>query len=71
MTLKEMYLEYCYSAAEKKDILRPKFVKALDELTEKGFIDITHFGTGGHKGDKSKYAISEGWHAWQEAESGR
>ena len=57
-------IEYCYSAAEKKGISRPKFVKALDELTEKGFIDITHLGTGGHKGDKNKYAISERWRAW-------
>lgn len=57
-------IEYCYSTAEKNGISRPKFVKALDELTEKGFIDITHLGTGGHKGDKNKYAISERWLAW-------
>lgn len=54
-------IEYCYSAAEKKGISRPKFVKAIDQLVEYGFIDITHLGTGGHKGDKNKYTISERW----------
>jgi len=36
-------------------------MRALDELVEKGFIDITHSGSGGIKGDKSLYAISDRW----------
>jgi DNA-binding PadR family transcriptional regulator len=39
-------------------------MRAITELTEKGFIDITHSGSGGVKGDKSKYAISERWRDW-------
>jgi DNA-binding PadR family transcriptional regulator len=54
-------IEYTYSEAEKKGISRPRFMRALDNLVEKGFIDITHSGSGGVKGDKSKYAISERW----------
>lgn len=57
-------IEYCYSEAEKKGIARPKFVKAIDQLIENGLIDIVHLGMGGHKGDKSKYSISERWRAW-------
>ena len=54
-------LEYTYSEAEKRGITRPRFKRALKELIEKGFLDITHSGMGGRKGDKSLYAISERW----------
>jgi DNA-binding PadR family transcriptional regulator len=54
-------ITYTYSEAGKNGISRPRFQRALDELVEKGFIDITHQGSGGIKGDKSKYAISERW----------
>jgi len=54
-------LEYCYSEAEKRGIPRTAFMRALDELIAKGFIDIEHSGSGGAKGDKSLYAISERW----------
>jgi DNA-binding PadR family transcriptional regulator len=54
-------ITYTYSEAERKGISRPRFQRALDELVEKGFIDIAHQGSGGIKGDKSKYAISERW----------
>ena len=57
-------IEYTYSEAEKKGIPRSTFMNCLDELIEKGFIDIAHSGSGGVKGDKSKYAISERWRAW-------
>ena len=54
-------IEYTYSEAEKKGISRSSFMRGLDELVEKGFIDVTHSGSGGVKGDKSKYAISDRW----------
>ena len=54
-------IEYTYSEAEKRGITRPRFMRAIDELVEKGFIDIAHSGSGGLKGDKSLYAISNRW----------
>ena len=58
-------LEYCYSEAEKKGMTRPRFMRALDQLIERGFIDVVHSGSGGKKGDKSLYAISERWRYWE------
>jgi len=55
---------YTYAEAEEKGITRPTFKNALKELVEKGFIDISHSGMGGPKGDKSKYSISERWRDW-------
>lgn len=57
-------IEYTYSEAEKKGIPRSSFMRAITELTKKGFIDVSHSGSGGVKGDKSKYAISERWRDW-------
>jgi len=59
-------IEYTYSEAEKKKprIHRSSFMRALDSLIERGFIDVEHSGSGGKKGDKSKYAISERWRNW-------
>jgi len=61
-------LEYTYSEAEKKGIKRPAFMRAVDQLVERGFIDVTRSGSGGRKGDKSLYAISERWRAFGTAE---
>ena len=57
-------IEYTYSEAEKKGFPRSSFMRAIGELVEKGFIDIEHSGSGGVKGDKNKYAISERWREW-------
>jgi hypothetical protein len=57
-------IEYTYSEAEKRRISRASFMRAITELVEKGFIDISHSGSGGVKGDKSKYAISQRWRNW-------
>lgn len=54
-------IEYTYSEAKKLGLTSPRFQRAIDELIEKGFIDITHQGSGGIKGDKSLYSISERW----------
>ena len=61
MILNNGEIEYCYSEAEKKGIPRPSFMRNLDMLIEYGFLDITHSGSGGKKGDKSLYAISDRW----------
>jgi hypothetical protein len=54
-------IEYCYSEAERNGINRASFRNALDDLMENGLIDISHSGSGGAKGDKSLYAISDRW----------
>jgi len=57
-------LEYCYSEAKKKGISPDSFRNAIDALTSRGLIDIEHLGSGGWKGDKTKYAISNRWRKW-------
>ena len=52
---------YTYDEAENKGIRRARFARAIDELIEHGFIDITRLGSGGRKGDVSLYSISERW----------
>lgn len=54
-------IEYCYSEAEKDGISRPTFQRSIDQLIEHGFIEITHQGSGGRKGDKSLYALVDNW----------
>jgi hypothetical protein len=44
-------------------ITSPRFRRALTDLVEKGFLDVTHRG-GGLEGDTTKYAISERWRAY-------
>ena len=56
-------LTFSYAEAEKRHISRPRFMRALDELISKGFLDVTHSGLG-IKRDKSKYAISSRWEKW-------
>jgi hypothetical protein len=57
---------YPYSEAEEKGFSRQQFIKSIDELQQKGLIDITHQGKGGRKsakgtGDVSKYWIDDRW----------
>ena len=52
---------YPYSEAEKKGVGRREFRNAIDELIEKGFLDITHQGSGGRLGDMTKYFIDDRW----------
>lgn len=52
---------YPYSEAEKKGIGRREFRNAIDELMEKGFLDIAHKGSGGRSGDMTKYIIDDRW----------
>ncbi len=52
---------YPYSEAEKKGIGRREFRNAIDELIQKGFLDIAHQGSGGRSGDMTKYFIDVRW----------
>lgn len=52
---------YPYTEAENKGIGRREFRNAIDELTEKGFLDITHQGSGGRSGDMTRYFIDDRW----------
>ena len=47
-------------ALNKFGFTRPRFLRAIDQLVENGFIDIAHTG-GGMMKDMSKYSISERW----------
>jgi len=57
---------YPYSEAEENGFSKDQFRKAIDELQEKGLIDIKHQGKGGRKpkkgmGDVSMYWIDDRW----------
>ena len=57
---------YPYTEAIKNGFTRDQFRNGIDELQQKGFIDITHHGKGGRKpakgtGDVSKYWIDDRW----------
>lgn len=56
-------LVYTYEEAGKKKppISRSRFMRAIDELVEKGLVDIIHSGNAGRKGDVNLYAISDRW----------
>ncbi len=57
-------LVYTYEEAGRKGITRSAFVRAIDSLIEAGFIDLVHVGSGGRKGDVSRYGISDRWKQW-------
>lgn len=50
-----------YSEAERQGISRRNFRNAIDELIEKGFLEINHHGGGGHKGDVTTYYLRDEW----------
>lgn len=52
---------YPYSEAEVKEIGRREFRNAIDELVEKGFLDIAHQGSGGRSGDMTRYFVDDRW----------
>lgn len=58
-------IELPYADLEKRlKYTRPTITKGIDWLVDHGFMDITHQGSGGVKGDKSQYAVSERWRDW-------
>jgi len=52
---------YPYSEAERKGVGRREFRNAIDELMEKGFLDIAHQGSGGRSGDMTRYSLDDRW----------
>lgn len=52
---------YPYTEAEHKGVGRREFRNAIDELIEKGFLDIAHQGSGGRSGDVTKYFLDNRW----------
>lgn len=57
-------ITFCYSEAEKMGIPRREFRNAIDELINKGFVDLTHQGAGGRSRDKSLYYLGDRWKHW-------
>jgi hypothetical protein len=54
---------FTYREAEKLSLSAGKFRRAIDDLIEHGFLDVTKSGSG-LKGDYSLYGISHRWQAW-------
>jgi hypothetical protein len=59
---------FCYSEAVKMGIPRREFRNALDELVDKGFLDINHQGAGGRTKDMSTYFVGKRWEKWDTPE---
>ncbi len=53
-------LFFTYAEAEQKGYTRATFQRALDQLIERGFIDVTFTGAGLYK-SASQYALSDRW----------
>jgi len=53
-------LSFTYAQAESLGINGKRFVRAIDQLVEKGFLNIAHSG-GVIRGDVSLYEVSERW----------
>jgi hypothetical protein len=61
---------FTYAEAEEKGYSRGQFRNGIDELQEKGLLDITHQGKGGKKpqkgtGDVTTYWIDDRWQDWE------
>ena len=64
-------IQFPYSEAVDKEYSRKQFRNGIDELQEKGFIDITHLGSGGRKpidgnGDAHMYLVDDRWRDFDE-----
>lgn len=55
---------YPFVEALKNGIPAKTFNRNRDLLIERGFIDVTHAGSGGRKSDMTLYAISDRWRKW-------
>lgn len=54
-------LVYPYAVAERKGIKPREFRRALEELINKGFLDIAEYGSGGVKGATHKFILDDRW----------
>ena len=60
------HISFTYKEAQEKyGLTIPRFIRAIDDLLEKGFIKIEHSG-GGIEGDKTIYALSNSYLLWKE-----
>ena len=59
-------ITFSYQEAEKMGIRRDAFRRALQELSEKGFIDRTQVGNGGMARVPSLYWIDDRWEVFDE-----
>ena len=57
------YLE----ADDRYGLSSKQFSKALDDLIEKGFLEVSHLGAA-YRGDKSMYSISDRWKKYKTPE---
>ena len=55
-------LVFTYNEAGKRGLSRKQFHNAIDDLIEKGFLEVTHKGT--VLGDPSTFLLSENWRAY-------
>lgn len=58
-------IQYSYNEAMSRGISKQSFRDALDQLIERGFIEVAHSGAGGKKGDVSLYSITDNWQTWR------
>jgi hypothetical protein len=57
-------IEFTYEEAKVKwNLSRSVFKRAVDQLIDRGFIDVSFRGTG-LRGSKNLYSISDRWRAW-------
>lgn len=54
---------YTYADAVRNGFTRPVFQRNVDLLVTRGFLDVTHRGSG-RRGDCSLYGISDRWENW-------
>ena len=69
-------ITYSYQEAVRRGISKDQFRNAIDELQQRGFLDISEYGSGGHDRKQTKFIIDERWKnygtpsycpAWQES----
>ena len=56
-------LVYTYNEAGKRGISKATFMRALDALIDRGFIDVKVTGAGRYRSE-SRYALSNRWRYW-------
>ena len=57
-------ITFSYSEAEKRGIGRREFRNSIDELIDRGFLDIIHQGAGGRANDFTLYYLADRWRKW-------